>query len=92
MSQKSKEDAEENKKPRLEKADSKASKVSAMDALLRDALVRILRKMGIKVITDNKEAQRVLEENGRVRMQAKLDSLVKAVRTIHGWLSNNKRD
>ena len=34
----------------------------------------------------------MLEENGRVRMQAKLDSLVKAVRTIHGWLSNNKRD
>ena len=42
LSQKSKEDAEDNKKPRLEKSDSKASKVSAMDALLRDALVRIL--------------------------------------------------
>ena len=80
-------------KPRLEKADSKATEVSSTDALLRDALVRILRKMGIKVITDNKKAQRVLEEeNESVRMQAKLDSLVKAVRTIHGWLSNNKRD
>ena len=93
LSQKSKEDAEENKKPRLEKADSKTTEVSSTDALLRDALVRILRKMGIKVITDNKKAQRVLEEeNESVRMQAKLDSLVKAVRTIHGWLSNNKRD
>ena len=68
LSQKSKEDAEENKKPRLEKSEGKASKVSSMDALLRDAVVRILRKMGIKVITDNKEAQRVLEEeNGRVK-------------------------
>ena len=67
LSQKSKEDAEENKKPRLEKADSKATEVSSTDALLRDALVRILRKMGIKVITDNKKAQRVLDrENGRV--------------------------
>ena len=55
-------------KPRLEKADSKATEVSSTDALLRDALVRILRKMGIKVITDNKKAQRVLDrENGRVK-------------------------
>ena len=68
LSQKSKEDAEENKKPRLEKADSKTTEVSSTDALLRDALVRILRKMGIKVITDNKKAQRVLDrENGRVK-------------------------
>ena len=93
LSQKSKEDAEENKKPRLEKADSKTTEVSSTDALLRDALADVMRESGIEVITDNKEAQRVLEEeNGRVRMQAKLDSLVKAVRTIHGWLSNNKRD
>ena len=68
LSQKSKEDAEENKKPRLEKADSKTTEVSSTDALLRDALVRILRKMGIKVITDNKEAQSVLDrENGRAK-------------------------
>ena len=93
LSQKSKEDAEENKKPRLEKADSKATEVSKTYALLRDALVDVMRKIGIEVITDNKKAQRVLEEeNESVRMQAKLDSLVKAVRTIHGWLSNNKRD
>ena len=93
LSQKSKEDAEENKKPRLEKADSKAKEVSSTDALLRDALADVMRKIGIEVITDNKKAQRVLEEeNESVRMQAKLDSLVKAVRTIHGWLSNNKRD
>ena len=93
LSQKSKEDAEENKKPRLEKADSKATEVSSTDALLRDALVDVMRKIGIEVITDNKKAQRVLEEeNESVCMQAKLDSLVKSVRTIHGWLSNNKRD
>ncbi len=80
-------------KPRLEKAESKATEVSSTDALLRDALVYVMRESGIEVITDNKEAQRVLEEeNESVRMQAKLDSLVKAVRTIHGWLSNNKRD
>ena len=68
LSQKSKEDAEENKKPRLEKADSKTTEVSSTDALLRDALVDVMRKIGIEVITDNKEAQRVLEEeNGRVK-------------------------
>ena len=67
LSQKSKEDAEENKKPRLEKADSKATEVSSTDALLRDALADVMRKIGIEVITDNKEAQRVLDrENGRV--------------------------
>ena len=68
LSQKSEEDAEENKKPRLEKADSKTTEVSSTDALLRDALADVMRESGIEVITDNKEAQRVLDrENGRAK-------------------------
>ena len=65
LSQKSKEDAEENKKPRLEKADSKAKEVSKTYALLRDALVDVMRESGIEVITDNNEVQRVLDRENK---------------------------
>ena len=65
LSQKSKEDAEENKKPRLEKADSKTTEVSSTDALLRDALVDVMRKIGIEVITNNKAAQSVLDRENK---------------------------
>ena len=63
--QKSKEDAGENKKPRLEKADSKTTEVSSTDALLRDALADVMRESGIEVITDNKKAQRVLDRENK---------------------------
>ena len=56
------------KRDKQKKSDSKTTEVSSTDALLRDAVVRILRKIGIEVITDNKKAQRVLDrENGRVK-------------------------
>ena len=63
--QKSKEDAGENKKPRLEKADSKTTEVSSTDALLRDALADVMRESGIEVITDNNEVQRVLDRENK---------------------------
>ena len=65
LSQKSKEDAEENKKPRLEKADSKTTEVSSTDALLRDAVVNTMEESGIKVITNNKAAQSVLDRENK---------------------------
>ena len=56
------------KRDKQKKSDSKATEVSKTYALLRDALADVMRESGIEVITDNKEAQRVLEEeNERVK-------------------------
>ena len=52
----------------------------------------LLRRAGIEVITDSKEAQRVLDEaNGDARMQVKINALDKAARTIQNWISNGVR-
>ena len=49
-----------------ERADGKAAKVSAKERKLRDAVVDLLRKAGIDVVTESEEGQRVLDmENGR---------------------------
>ena len=49
-----------------ERADGKAAKVSAKERKLRDAVVDLLRKAGIDVVTESEEGQRVLDmANGR---------------------------
>ena len=44
-----------------ERADGKAAKVSAKERKLRDAVVDLLRKAGIDVVTESEEGQRVLD-------------------------------
>ncbi|EJX01261.1 hypothetical protein EVA_10633 [gut metagenome] len=73
-------------KPRLEKSDSKAKEVSKINALLRDALADVMREIGIEVITDNKEAQRVLDRENGIRMSAKQKRALKTAS-----LGNNPR-
>lgn len=49
-----------------ERVDGKAAKVSAKERKLRDAIVDLLRKAGIDVVTESEEGQRVLDEgNGK---------------------------
>ena len=49
-----------------ERADGKAARVSTKERKLRDAIVDLLRKAGIDVVTDSEEGQRVLDmENGK---------------------------
>ena len=51
-----------------ERADGKAARVSAKERKLRDAIVDLLRKAGIEVVTESEEGQRVLDmANGRER-------------------------
>ena len=44
-----------------ERADGKAARVSAKERKLRDAVVDLLRKAGIDVVTESEEGQRVLD-------------------------------
>lgn len=53
-----------------ERADGKAAKVSARERKLRDAIVDLLRKAGIEVVTESEEGQRVLDMDSE--HQAKL--------------------
>ena len=49
-----------------ERADGKAARVSTKERKLRDAIVDLLRKAGIDVVTESEEGQRVLDmANGR---------------------------
>ncbi|MBR3724817.1 MAG: hypothetical protein IKN11_05440, partial [Bacteroidales bacterium] len=49
-----------------ERADGKAARVSAKERRLRDAIVDLLRKAGIDVVTESEEGQRVMDEgNGK---------------------------
>lgn len=51
-----------------ERVDGKAARVSARERKLRDAIVDLLRKAGIDVVTESEEGQRVLDmANGRER-------------------------
>lgn len=60
------------------------------ETALRDGLIDKLRIAGIEVITDEEEAQRVLDEvNGKEKAQRKIDKLAKAANVIRGWLKND---
>lgn len=60
------------------------------ETALRDGLIDKLRIAGIEVITDEEEAQRVLDEaNGKEEAQRKIDKLAKAANVIRGWLKND---
>ena len=75
-----------------QKSDGTIEVLSTEEATMRDALIDKLREAGIDVINDVEEAQRVLDEaNGGVRIQAKINSLDKAARTIQNWISNGVR-
>ena len=66
--------------------------VSPRESAMRDALVDLLRGAGVEVVTDVEEGQRVLDEaNDGARMQAKINALDKAARTIQNWISNGVR-
>ena len=66
--------------------------VSPRESAMRDALVDLLRGAGVEVVTDVEEGQRVLDEaNSEARMQAKINALDKAARTIQNWISNGVR-
>ena len=60
------------------------------ETALRDGLIDKLRSAGIEVITDEEEAQRVLDAaNGKEKAQRKIDKLAKAANVIRGWLKND---
>ena len=73
---------------RASKLDGNVMAPSSDEAALRNALVDLLRESGIEVITDDAEAQRVLEmaDGADVRMQASLDGLRKASGFIQSFL------
>ena len=69
------------------KADGTTEVLSNEETALRDALVETLEGAGIEVITDNEEAQRVLDmANEGVRLEAKIDGLRKASNFILSFL------
>ena len=69
------------------KADGTTEVLSNAETALRDALVETLEGAGIEVITDNEEAQRVLDmANEGVRLEAKIDGLRKASNFILSFL------
>ena len=63
------------------------------ETALRDGLIDKLRSAGIEVITDEEEAQRVLDAaNGEVTLQKRLSDLQKAERFIVEGLKSNRRN
>ncbi|MCI6495026.1 MAG: hypothetical protein MR997_05900 [Bacteroidales bacterium] len=69
-----------------------AEEVSPREAALRDSLIGVLRDAGVEVVTDVEEGQRVLDKaNGDARVQAQINALDKAARTIQNWISNGVR-
>ena len=81
-----------NSATRMSKVKDADGNLTPSERALRDTIVSHLRKIGLEVITDFEEGQRVLDMvNSGVRLHAKLDNLAKAANTIKNWLEKGTR-